>query len=152
MIRAYRDKHAMDIRIARIFNTYGPRMRLDDGRVIPNFMRQALTDAPLTVYGDGSQTRAFCHVDDLIEGLIALMASDVDDPVNIGNPDERTILELAEVIREVTGSASHIIHEDLPPQDPPIRRPDISMARSRLGGAGGRSPRWPRAIAAVLRG
>ena len=108
-------------------------MQLDDGRVIPNFMRQALTDAPLTVYGDGSQTRSFCHVDDLIEGLIALMASDVDDPVNIGNPDERTIHELAEVIREVTGSSSRITHEDLPPQDPPIRRPDISKARSRLG-------------------
>jgi len=133
MIRAYRDKHDIDIRIARIFNTYGPRMRLDDGRVIPNFMRQALTDAPMTVYGDGSQTRSFCHVDDLIEGLLALMASEVDDPVNIGNPDERTILELAELIREVTGSSSRITHEDLPPQDPPIRRPDISRARSRLG-------------------
>ena len=130
LIRAYRDKHDIDVRIARIFNTYGTRMRLDDGRVIPNFMKQAITGDDLTVYGDGSQTRSFCHVDDLIEGLIALLESNVDTPVNIGNPEERTILELAELIIEITNSNSEITFEPLPPQDPEVRSPDISKAKS----------------------
>jgi len=133
LVRGYRDKHGLDVRVARIFNTYGPRMRLDDGRVIPNFVKQALTGQDLTVYGDGEQTRSFCYVSDLIDGLVALMNSDVQDPVNIGNPDERTINELAEVIIELTGSDSGITHEELPPQDPKVRRPDISKAREEIG-------------------
>jgi len=133
LVRGYRDKHGLDVRVARIFNTYGPRMRLDDGRVIPNFVKQALTGQNLTVYGDGEQTRSFCYVSDLIDGLVALMNSDVQDPVNIGNPDERTINELAEVIIELTGSDSGITHEELPPQDPKVRRPDISKAREEIG-------------------
>jgi dTDP-glucose 4,6-dehydratase len=133
LVRAYRDQHGLDVRVARIFNTYGPRMRLDDGRVIPNFARQALTDEKLTVYGDGEQTRSFCYVSDMIDGLVALLESDVQEPVNIGNPDERTINELAQVVLDVTGSGSDITHEELPPQDPQVRRPDISKARSELG-------------------
>jgi dTDP-glucose 4,6-dehydratase len=125
LVRAYRDEHDLDVRVARIFNTYGPRMRLDDGRVIPNFMKQALTGQDLTVYGDGEQTRSFCYVSDMIDGLVSLLESDVEEPVNIGNPDERTINELAEVVLEVTGSDSGITHEELPPQDPQVRRPDI---------------------------
>lgn len=132
LVRGYRDEHSLGVRVARIFNTYGPRMRLDDGRVIPNFMRQALTGQDLTVYGDGEQTRSFCYVSDMIEGLVALLESDVDTPVNIGNPDERTINELAEVVLEVTGSESGITHEELPPQDPQVRRPDISKAKSEI--------------------
>lgn len=132
LVRGYRDKHDLDVRVARIFNTYGPRMRLDDGRVIPNFMRQALTGEDLTVYGDGEQTRSFCYVSDLIDGVVALLASDVEEPVNIGNPDERTINDLAEVVLEVTGSDSDITYEALPPQDPQVRRPDITKARSEL--------------------
>jgi len=132
LVRAYRDKHDLDVRVARIFNTYGPRMRLDDGRVIPNFMKQALTGRDLTVYGDGEQTRSFCYVSDMIDGLIALLESSIQEPVNIGNPDERTINELADVILDVTESTSRIIHEELPPQDPQVRRPDISKARSEL--------------------
>ncbi|SDK16568.1 dTDP-glucose 4,6-dehydratase [Halovenus aranensis] len=133
LIRAYRDQHGLDVRVARIFNTYGPRMRLDDGRVIPNFVRQALTGEDLTVYGDGEQTRAFCYVSDMIDGLVALLESDIQEPVNIGNPDERTINELAQVVIDVTDSDSGITHEELPPQDPQVRRPDISKARSELG-------------------
>jgi dTDP-glucose 4,6-dehydratase len=133
LIRGYRDKHDLDVRVARIFNTYGPRMRLDDGRVIPNFMKQALTGRDLTVYGDGDQTRSFCYVSDMIDGLVALLESSVEEPVNIGNPDERTINELANVVLEVTGSDSGITYEELPPQDPQVRRPDISKARSELG-------------------
>ena len=133
LVRAYRDKHDLDIRVARIFNTYGPRMRLDDGRVIPNFMKQALAGQDLTVYGDGNQTRSFCYVSDMIDGLVALLESGIKEPVNIGNPDERTINELAEVVLEVTGSGSGITYEELPPQDPQVRRPDISKARSKLG-------------------
>lgn len=130
LVRAYRDEHDLDVRVARIFNTYGPRMRLDDGRVIPNFVKQALTGRDLTVYGDGSQTRSFCYVSDMIDGLVALINSNIDTPVNIGNPDERTIMELAEVIIELTDSGSGITHEPLPPQDPQVRRPDITKARS----------------------
>ena len=133
LVRAYRDKHDLDVRVARIFNTYGPRMRLDDGRVIPNFVKQAVTGKDLTVYGDGEQTRSFCYVDDMIAGLVSLFESGVDEPVNIGNPDERTINELAEVVLDVTGSDSGITHEELPPQDPQVRRPDLSKARSEVG-------------------
>ena len=133
LIRAYREKHSLDVRVARIFNTYGPRMRIDDGRVIPNFIKQALTGDDLTVYGDGSQTRSFCYVDDLIQGLLTLYQSEVDDPVNIGNPDERTIDELADEIVDLTDSRSGITYEPLPPQDPEVRRPDITKARSQLG-------------------
>lgn len=132
LVRAYRDKHDLDVRVARIFNTYGPRMRLDDGRVIPNFMKQALTGKDLTVYGDGEQTRSFCYVDDMIEGLVGLLESDVQNPVNIGNPDERTINKLAGLVIELTGSESGITYEELPPQDPQMRRPDITKARSEL--------------------
>jgi len=133
LVRTYRDEHDMDVCVARIFNTYGPRIRLDDGRVIPNFVKQALTGQDLTVYGDGEQTRSFCYVDDMIDGLLALYESGVDEPVNIGNPDERTINELAEVIVELTGSSSGITNEPLPPHDPEVRRPDISKARSEIG-------------------
>lgn len=132
IVRAYRDKHELDVRVARIFNTYGPRMRLDDGRVIPNFMKQALTGEDLTVYGDGSQTRSFCYIDDMVNGLLELYESDVDTPVNIGNPDERTIQELAELVIEITDSGSGIKYEKLPPQDPEVRKPDISKAREQL--------------------
>jgi dTDP-glucose 4,6-dehydratase len=107
-------------------------MRLDDGRVIPNFMKQALTGKDLTVYGDGEQTRSFCYVSDMIDGLLTLLHSNIDEPVNIGNPDERSILDLAEVIREVTDSESDITYKKRPPQDPEIRRPDISKARLEL--------------------
>ena len=133
MLRAYLEEHGLNIRIARIFNTYGSRMRLDDGRVIPNFIQQALTSKDLTVYGDGSQTRSFCYVSDMIDGLVALMDSDVQEPVNIGNPDERSIRELAEVIIELCDSDSGITHEELPPQDPDVRRPDITKAKRELG-------------------
>ncbi|SDY96486.1 UDP-glucuronic acid decarboxylase family protein [Halopenitus persicus] len=133
LVRAYRDEHDLDVRVARIFNTYGPRMRLDDGRVIPNFMRQALTGEELTIYGDGEQTRSFCYVSDMIDGLVALLESDVQEPVNIGNPDERTINELAEIVLEVTGGESGFTYEELPPQDPQVRWPDITKAREELG-------------------
>lgn len=132
MVRAYRDKHDIDVRVARIFNTYGPRMRVDDGRVIPTFIQQALTGADLTVHGDGEQTRSFCYVSDLIDGLIALMQSSIQTPVNIGNADERTIVDLADVILELTDSASGIVHESRPPQDPEVRRPDLSKAIAEL--------------------
>ena len=133
LVHAYREEHGLDVRVARIFNTYGPRMRIDDGRVIPNFVGQALTGEDLTVYGDGEQTRSFCYVSDLIDGLVALMRSDVRTPVNVGTPDERTINELADIVVDVTGSDSGVTHEPLPPQDPKVRRPDISKARAELG-------------------
>jgi len=132
LVRAYRNEHDIDVRVVRIFNTYGPRMRIDDGRVIPTFVQQALTGKDLTVYGDGSQTRSFCYVSDLIDGLQKLMDSDVQEPINIGNPDERTILELAEIILELTGSTSEITYEALPPDDPKVRRPDITKAKRQL--------------------
>jgi dTDP-glucose 4,6-dehydratase len=119
--------------IVRIFNTYGPRLQPGDGRVVSNFVVQALHGKPLTIYGDGTQTRSFCYVDDEVRGLIALFDSDVVEPVNIGNPNEITMLELADVVREVTGSTSEIVYEPLPVGDPTRRRPDISRARSRLG-------------------
>ena len=121
--------------MARIFNTYGPRMHPDDGRVVSNFIVQALLGKPLTVYGDGSQTRSFCYVDDLIEGLLRLMesADDVTGPINLGNPEEFTILELAELVRELTGSKSEIVFRPLPENDPVRRRPDITRAKTLLG-------------------
>ena len=130
---AYHRQQGLDTAIVRIFNTYGPRMRAHDGRAIPTFLRQALQEKPLTVFGDGSQTRSFCYVDDLLSGLIALVESDVHHPVNIGNPDEYTLQQLAETVVEVTGSKSEIVHEALPVDDPQVRQPDISKAREILG-------------------
>mgnify|MGYP000718739763 FL=1 len=130
---AYNRYHGVETRIVRIFNTYGPRMRVDDGRALPTFMAQALRGDPLTVYGDGGQTRAFCYVDDLVEGIYRLLMSDVDEPVNIGNPDEITIKEFAEEIIEVTGSDSTITYESLPEDDPQVRQPDITKAKEHLG-------------------
>ncbi|PSQ76768.1 MAG: NAD-dependent dehydratase [Bacteroidetes bacterium QH_7_62_13] len=129
---AYNRYHGVETRIVRIFNTYGPRMRIDDGRALPTFMSQALRGDPLTVYGDGSQTRAFCYVDDLVEGIYRLLMSEEGRPVNIGNPDEITIQEFAEEIIEVTGSDSPITHEELPEDDPEVRQPDISRAKEIL--------------------
>jgi UDP-glucuronate decarboxylase len=130
----YHRQNLVDIRIARIFNTYGPRMALDDGRVVSNFVVQALRDQPLTIYGDGSQTRSFCYVSDLIEGLIRLMEQDdLMGPVNLGNPHEITMLELAQVITDLTGSRAGIEYRPLPPDDPVKRCPDITLARTRLG-------------------
>jgi dTDP-glucose 4,6-dehydratase len=118
----------------RIFNTHGPRMRLRDGRVVPNFIAQALRGEPITVYGDGSQTRSFCYVSDLVEGLVRLLRSDYDKgPVNLGNPTEVTILQFAERIKALTGSKSPIVHRELPVDDPKVRQPDITRARSILG-------------------
>jgi len=130
---AYHRQQGVDTCIARIFNTYGPRMRPHDGRAIPTFLRQALQDKPLTVFGDGSQTRSFCYVEDEIRGLIALAESDVHMPVNIGNPDEYTLLDLAKAVIEVSGSRSEIIFEALPVDDPKVRQPDIARARDLLG-------------------
>jgi dTDP-glucose 4,6-dehydratase len=130
---AYRRYHKVETRIARIFNTYGPRMQIHDGRVIPNFMRQALLGEDLTVYGDGSQTRSFCYVSDEIDGLLRLYRSHEPEPVNIGNPTEFTILECARRVLEVTGSQSKIRYEELPPDDPRQRRPNIHKARTLLG-------------------
>jgi dTDP-glucose 4,6-dehydratase len=129
---AYNRYHGVETRIVRIFNTYGPRMRIDDGRALPTFMSQALRGEPLTVYGDGSQTRAFCYVDDLVEGIYRLLLSDESTPVNIGNPDEITIKEFAEEIIEITGTGSSITYEELPADDPQVRQPDISRAREIL--------------------
>jgi dTDP-glucose 4,6-dehydratase len=130
---AYHRQQGVDTAIVRIFNTFGPRMRPHDGRAIPTFLRQALQDKPLTVFGDGSQTRSFCYVDDLIRGLIALAESGYHTPVNIGNPREYTLLELAQVVVEVTGARSEIVFEALPTDDPQVRQPDISQAREKLG-------------------
>jgi dTDP-glucose 4,6-dehydratase len=130
---AYHRYHHIETRIVRIFNTYGPRMRLDDGRALPTFMGQALRGEPITVYGDGSQTRSFQYVDDLVEGIFRLLMSDETEPVNIGNPDEITIKEFAEEIVALTGSRSGISYEPLPADDPKIRQPDISKARNVLG-------------------
>lgn len=130
---AYHRTHGLDTRIIRIFNTYGPRMRIKDGRAIPNFMVQALTGQDLTVYGDGSQTRSFCFVSDLIDGIVRLMKSGHHDPVNIGNPIEISLLEMAEKILQVTGSKSKIVFKPLPEDDPKVRQPDITLARSLLG-------------------
>jgi dTDP-glucose 4,6-dehydratase len=123
----------LDTRIVRIFNTYGPRMRPKDGRVVPAFIQQALQGEPMTVFGDGSQTRSFCYVDDLIEGIWRLLNSQLNLPMNIGNPSEMTILGFAERIRELTDSNSEIVFEPLPVDDPKTRQPDISLAREELG-------------------
>ena len=132
MTMAYRRFHGVDAKIVRIFNTYGPRMRAKDGRAVPAFVSQALDGTPITVFGDGSQTRSFCFVNDLIRGIYALACSEESGPINIGNPAEMTILQLAEKIIELTGSASEIIHEGLPTDDPKVRQPDITLARERL--------------------
>jgi dTDP-glucose 4,6-dehydratase len=130
---AYARSHGMAVRIVRIFNTYGPRLRAHDGRVVSNFIDQALQGEPLTIDGDGTQTRSFCFVDDEVRGILALLDSDLEGPCNVGNPDEFTVRELADVVIEITGSDSEIVHEDLPVDDPAKRRPDITRARTELG-------------------
>jgi dTDP-glucose 4,6-dehydratase len=130
---AYHRYHGVETRIVRIFNTYGPRMRLDDGRALPTFMGQALRGEPITVYGDGAQTRSFQYVDDLVEGVYRLLLSDEVEPVNVGNPDEVSIRAFAEEITALTGSASPIVYEPLPADDPKVRQPDITKARAVLG-------------------
>jgi dTDP-glucose 4,6-dehydratase len=130
---AYHRQQGVDTAIVRIFNTYGPRMRPNDGRAIPTFLRQGLQDRPITVFGDGSQTRSFCYVEDEIRGLIALAESGYHNPVNIGNPDEFTLLELAKTVIEVSGSRSEVVFEALPTDDPQVRQPDITLAREILG-------------------
>jgi dTDP-glucose 4,6-dehydratase len=130
---AYRRQQGVDTAIVRIFNTFGPRMRPHDGRAIPTFLRQALQDRPITVFGDGSQTRSFCYVDDLIRGMIALAESGHGGPINIGNPNEFTLLQLAETVIDVANSRSEIVFEALPTDDPQVRQPDISLARELLG-------------------
>jgi dTDP-glucose 4,6-dehydratase len=133
MTMAYHTFHGVETRIVRIFNTYGPRMRLNDGRVLPAFIGQALRGEDLTIFGDGSQTRSFCYVDDLVEGIVRLLQSDYANPVNIGNPDEITIGEFAEEIIKLTGTDQKVIYKDLPVDDPKQRQPDISKAQSLLG-------------------
>ena len=133
MTLAYHRTHGVETRIARIFNTYGPRMRLRDGRALPAFMSQALSGEPITVFGDGSQTRSFCYVADLVEGLFRLLNSEEKEPVNLGNPNEVTILEFAEEIRDLVGTNSEIVFKDLPSDDPKVRQPDITRAKSILG-------------------
>ena len=130
---AYHRYHGVDTKIARIFNTFGPRMRLEDGRAIPNFILQALRSEPITVYGDGTQTRSFCFVSDLVEGIYRLLRSDLHEPVNVGNPEEWTVLRMAETVRELAGSAAPVVHEPLPIDDPRVRQPNIALARERLG-------------------
>jgi dTDP-glucose 4,6-dehydratase len=133
MTMAYHRQQGVDTAIVRIFNTYGPRMRPHDGRAIPTFLRQALEEKPLTVFGDGSQTRSFCYVDDLIRGIILLAESGEHLPVNIGNPTEKSLLELADAVLRVTGSSSQIVFEALPVDDPQVRQPDITRAQQLLG-------------------
>jgi len=132
MTMAYHRYHNVDTRIVRIFNTYGPRMRINDGRAIPAFMSQALRGEDVTVFGDGSQTRSVCYVDDLIEGIYRLLMSDITEPVNIGNPDEIPMLQLAKEIIEITGSKSKIVFKELPEDDPKVRQPDITKAKKLL--------------------
>ncbi|MCX5909580.1 MAG: SDR family oxidoreductase [Deltaproteobacteria bacterium] len=129
---AYHRTHGVDTRIARIFNTYGPRMRLNDGRVVPNFVLQALKGEDLTVYGDGAQTRSFCYIDDLVEGIYRLLLAKENEPVNLGNPSEFSIIDFAKEVLAITGSPSKIIHQPLPVDDPRVRQPDISKARRLL--------------------
>ena len=133
MTMAYHRYHGVDAKIVRIFNTYGPRMRVRDGRAVPAFMSQALKNEDVTVFGDGSQTRSFCYVSDLVDGIIRLMLSKENDPVNIGNPAEMTIKQIAETIIEMTGSTSTIVYKPLPVDDPKVRKPDITRARTLLG-------------------
>jgi dTDP-glucose 4,6-dehydratase len=130
---AYHRSHGLDVRIARIFNTYGPRVRVDDGRAVANFLHQALLGKPITVYGDGRQTRSFCYVDDEVRGFLALLDGTITGPVNLGNPYEFTVAELAALVLRVTGSSSEIVHEPLPVDDPVQRQPDITLARAALG-------------------
>ena len=151
---AYHRSHGLDVAIVRIFNTYGPRMRPRDGRVVSNFLVQALEGEPMTIYGDGSQTRSFCYVDDEVRGIVALLDSGEVGPINIGNPGEFTVRELAEIVREVVGTGVDIVHEPLPVDDPTQRRPDISKATSLLGWAPeielrtglGRTAEWMRSV------
>jgi dTDP-glucose 4,6-dehydratase len=133
MTMAYHRYHGLEVRIVRIFNTFGPHMRGNDGRVVSNFLVQALEGKPLTVYGDGSQTRSFCYVDDQVRGILALLDADLSGPVNIGNPDELTVAELARLVLDVTESGSEVVHEPLPVDDPTQRQPDITLARRQLG-------------------
>ena len=133
MAMAYHRHHGLDVRIVRIFNTYGPRMRVDDGRAVSNFIVQALRNEPLTIYGEGTQTRSFCYVDDEIAGFLALLDSDETGPINIGNPVEYTLMELADLVVELTGSTAGVVHRELPADDPKQRQPDITLARERLG-------------------
>jgi dTDP-glucose 4,6-dehydratase len=133
MTVAYHRYHGLDCKIVRIFNTYGPRMRINDGRAVPSFISQALRNEDVTVFGDGRQTRSFCYISDLVDGIIRLMHSDLNDPVNIGNPCEMTVLAIAETIIRMTGSRSRIVHRDLPQDDPKVRQPDITRARQLLG-------------------
>lgn len=133
LVLAYKNVHKMEVRIVRIFNTYGPRMRLKDGRVVPNFIDQILRDKPLTIYGDGKQTRSFCYVDDLVDGITRLLLSKTTGPVNIGNPREFTIRQFADVVMKTKGSKAKLITEPLPKDDPKQRKPDITLARKALG-------------------
>ncbi len=133
LVAAYRRTLGLPVRIVRIFNTYGPRMRLNDGRVVPAFVAQALAGKDFTVFGDGSQTRSFCYVSDLVDGIVRLALSDVQDPVNLGNPEEMTILEFAEAVRAAAGGGGRIVHLSLPKDDPQRRRPDITRAQQLLG-------------------
>ena len=133
MTTAYRRYHGLDTKIVRIFNTYGPRMRVRDGRAVPNFIAQALRGEDLTVYGDGTQTRSFCYVSDLVDGILRLLRSDTNGPVNLGNPTETTVTDIAEQILALTGSSSRIVRQPLPVDDPKVRRPDIGRARAVLG-------------------
>lgn len=134
LIVNYQKVHGVNARIFRIFNTYGPRMRANDGRVIPNFVSEALAGEPITIYGDGNQTRSFCYIDDMVNGIVSVMnAEKFSGPVNLGNPKETTILELAEMIVKLTASKSEIVHNPLPQDDPKIRQPDITKARAELG-------------------
>lgn len=130
---AYHRTHRIDIKIARIFNTYGPRMRLDDGRAVPTFIGQALRGESITVFGDGTQTRSFCYIDDLVEGIWRLLVSDYNEPVNLGNPQELSILELAAMVKRQSGSSSPVVHKPLPVDDPKVRRPNITRATTILG-------------------
>ena len=132
LVAAYARAYGLEVRIARIFNTYGPRMQPDDGRVVTNFVHQALAGEPLTLYGEGSQTRSFCYVDDEVRGLLALVDSDLEGPVNIGSPNEVTMRELADLVLELTGSRSPVEFRPLPVDDPRVRKPDITLARERL--------------------
>jgi dTDP-glucose 4,6-dehydratase len=134
MTMAYHRHHAVDVRIVRIFNTFGPRMQVDDGRAIPNFFRQAIRGEDVTLYGDGSQTRSFCYVDDMVEGILRLLRSSYVGPVNIGNPNELSLREMAEKVVALCGGRSRIVSRPLPPDDPRVRRPDIGLARRILGG------------------
>ncbi|MBL8115839.1 MAG: GDP-mannose 4,6-dehydratase, partial [Acidobacteria bacterium] len=133
LVTAYRTARGVDTRIVRIFNTYGPRMRPNDGRIVPSLIGQALRNEPLTVFGDGTQTRSFCYVSDLIDGIYRLLLSNVQDPVNIGNPNELSVMRFAEVIRDLTGTTAPIVHQPLPQDDPKQRKPDITRARKELG-------------------